>query len=660
MNGKDTKSAPALGDLIRISKSVGGKASFVQGGGGNTSVKTADGKHMYIKASGVPIKDIGERRGWRKLAVASVRAILDAPDLRKMAEAEREAEVVRRLQDSVADGAPGGARPSVESHLHALLGRCVVHLHPVAVGAYVCAKNGKAQLEKLFGDDDLPPVWVPYTRPGYMLGAKVARLVAAYARRHGQIPGVLFLQNHGLLVTADTAARVVREVSRVIGLCQSGLTQPRIRSVRRPNADAVAAAQTSIRRALWETTGRRLAVKHFIDRAIAGLMARPDARQLASSAPLTPDELAYVGNSAMWLSASAATAVARKIEAQIRRGERPSAAFLVEGLGLFAAGSDRTIPIVREVTTASFLIRGHAVDVGGIRSLPKAERQFIMRWEGERYRRQVAVGSEGGELAGRIAVVTGAASGLGRSIAIGLGRAGASVALADVDREAAGETANMLREAAPGASSTVVVCDVTAERNVEAALRAIRRLWGGVDILVNAAGIAPAHSLVDLPLAEWRAALDVNLTGYFLMAREAARLMIEQGMGGSIINISSKSGLEASKSNTPYNATKAGELHMARGWALELGPHGIRVNSVAPGNVFEGSKIWNPGYIKMCAEKHGIKPDEVIPYYVNMTALKRRITGQDVADAVTFLCSDKARTITGQTIVSDSGQVMVR
>jgi NAD(P)-dependent dehydrogenase (short-subunit alcohol dehydrogenase family) len=144
------------------------------------------------------------------------------------------------------------------------------------------------------------------------------------------------------------------------------------------------------------------------------------------------------------------------------------------------------------------------------------------------------------------------------------------------------------------------------------------------------------------------------------MAKHAARILIDQGIGGSIVNLSSKSGLEPSKNNTPYNATKAGEIHIARGWALELGEHGIRVNSVCPGNVFEGSKIWNPQYIRVCAKKYGIKPEEVIPYYVNKTALRKEIMGQDVADSVVFLCSDRARRITGQTLVADAGQVMVR
>jgi NAD(P)-dependent dehydrogenase (short-subunit alcohol dehydrogenase family) len=258
------------------------------------------------------------------------------------------------------------------------------------------------------------------------------------------------------------------------------------------------------------------------------------------------------------------------------------------------------------------------------------------------------------------AVITGAGSGLGRSVAAGLSRAGAMVGLLDIDGKSAEEASAIIKKELPDAKTMVITCDVTNETDVEKAFGALQKEFGGIDILVNAAGVAPAYPLVDLPVEKWRCALEVNLTGYFLAAKAAAKIMIKQGTGGSIVNISSKSGLEASKDNTAYNATKAGEIHMARGWALELGEYGIRVNSICPGNVFEGSKIWNPEYIKVCAKKYGIKPEEVIPYYVNKTALKREIKGQDIADAVVFLCSDKASTITGQTLVADSGQVMVR
>ena len=260
-------------------------------------------------------------------------------------------------------------------------------------------------------------------------------------------------------------------------------------------------------------------------------------------------------------------------------------------------------------------------------------------------------------LAGRVALVTGAASGLGCGIALGLVEAGAAVAFCDIDepgaRAAAASSADPRRALA-------VRMDVPSEQSVEAAFDGVLKHWGGVDIVVCAAGIAPPYELVDMPLDKWRLALEINLTGYFLVAREAARIMRAQGEGGSMVMLSSKTGLEASKSNSAYNATKSGELHLMRGWAMELGPQGIRVNAVAPGNVFEGSKIWNPEYIQTAARKKGIQPEEVIPYYNSLTSLKREIKRADVAAAVVFLCSDSARCITGQTLVVDGGQVMVR
>jgi sorbitol-6-phosphate 2-dehydrogenase len=265
-----------------------------------------------------------------------------------------------------------------------------------------------------------------------------------------------------------------------------------------------------------------------------------------------------------------------------------------------------------------------------------------------------------GVLDGRVALVTGAGSGLGRGIAEGLARAAARVALVDVDLAAAEETHAAISQAVGPHHSLALKADVTDEGEVAAAFRRTVEALGGLDVCVPAAGIAPAFPLVDFPVGPWRKALEINLTGYFLAAREAARVMIKQGRGGSIILVSSKSGLEASKANSAYNATKAGEVHLARGWALELGPAGIRVNAVAPGNVFKGSKIWNEGYIRTVAKKRGIRPEEVIPYYTGLTALGLEIQPEDVAAVVVWLASDAARVITGQTIVCDAGQVFVR
>jgi sorbitol-6-phosphate 2-dehydrogenase len=258
-------------------------------------------------------------------------------------------------------------------------------------------------------------------------------------------------------------------------------------------------------------------------------------------------------------------------------------------------------------------------------------------------------------LAGKTVLVTGAASGLGLGIARGLRLAGANLVLTDID--AAGLKTV---EAELGAASVGVPMNVTDEASVAAGFAAGVARFGRLDGLVCAAGIAPAFPLEDTPLDKWKLALDINLTGYFLCGREATRIFKRQGEGGAMVLLSSKSGLEPSKNNSAYNATKAGELHLARGWALELGRAGIRVNCIAPGNVFEGSKIWNPTYIAEAAKKKGIRPDEVIPHYIALTALNRDIKPTDIANAAVFLLSDAARCVTGQVLAVDGGQVWTR
>jgi NAD(P)-dependent dehydrogenase (short-subunit alcohol dehydrogenase family)/rhamnose utilization protein RhaD (predicted bifunctional aldolase and dehydrogenase) len=650
----------ALADLIRISNLVGKDPALVQGGGGNTSVKTADGKYMFIKASGTALKDMNRTQGWRRMCLDSVLAIIQDPSITKLQTQTREVEVVNRLLLACDDNVTSGARPSVEAHLHGFLDTCVIHLHPSVVSAYLNAREGKTRLEKLFRDEKTQPLWVPYVDPGFTLARTIERLVAGYRRQFRRMPRILFLDKHGLFVTAPTAGATLRLVRQVIERCGGPLRPPAAVRTRMPDGDLVRTAKLCVRRAFFEATGTYSPVTYTDDRMVAGFERFADAKRLLSCGALTPDELVYSNGPALWVDRCDAQAIARRLAAQIAEGRKPSVAFLVKDVGLFTAGTDKIAQTVRDVVAYSLFIRANARRMGGLRTLTRAEQKFINEWESEAFRMKLVSGTGQGPLHNRIAVVTGAGSGLGRSIAVGLARAGALVALTDIDEKSARETAGIIAGERSAKQAKVIRADVTSEDSVRETFAQLLSYWGGLDILVNAAGIAPPYALVDMPADKWRLALEVNLTGYFLMAREAARIMIAQGMGGSIINLSSKSGLDASKNNTAYNATKAGELHMARGWALELGEHGIRVNCIAPGNVFEGSKIWNPQYIKVCARKNRIKPEEVIPFYVNKTALRREIKGQDVADAVVFLCSDRARTITGQTLVADSGQVMVR
>ncbi len=649
-----------LAQLIKISNTVGKDVSLVQGGGGNTSVKTPDAKNMYIKASGASLKDMSPKKGWRRMNLPKTLAIIKDKSLTRLNTDRREAEVVSRLLTACNDNLDTPARPSVEANLHAFLDRCVIHLHPDAVNAYANAKNGKAALEKLFEDQKLPPLWIPYCDPGLTLARKISSLIDDYQKQFGQKPAILFLEKHGLLVSANNPNTALRLVRKVIDRCKTRLKKPPAVKLKSIPQDSITTAALSIRGAYFKATGRCCVINYFYDKNIAAFLAQRNAKKMLAAPALAPDEQVYANGPAIWIDKCDTKKIAAALNRRIKTSGKPPSAFLVKGVGLFVAANTKTASTIKDIAESSFFIRSNASRMGGIISLSKRQRDFIDRWEAEAFRKTLAAGKTAGELQNRIALVTGAASGLGRSIAIGLAKAGAHVALCDIDVKSAEKTASIINTKTPAVQTIVLKCDVTNETSVNKSFASVLKNLGGLDILVSAAGLAPPYALVDLPLDKWRSALEVNLTGYFLAAKAAAKIMIAQQIGGSIINLSSKSGLQASRDNTAYNATKAGEIHMARGWALELGSHGIRVNSLAPGNVFENSKIWNPEYIKVCAKKYGIKPEEVIGYYVSKTALNREIKGSDIADAVVFLCSDKARTITGQTLVADSGQVMVR
>ncbi len=385
----------ALADLIRISNVTGKDSTLVQGAGGNTSVKTEDGKYMYIKASGTALKDMSARKGWRRMRLDAVLKVIEDKELAALGPEEREPEVVDRLLLACDDNIKSGARPSVESHLHAALERCVIHLHPLAVAAYVNAKNGRAMIEKIFGNEKFPPLWVPYTDPGFLLAKKIARLVDSYRKKHGRKPAIMFLEKHGLFVTADTPDAALRLVRKSIRLCKSKL--PRLKAPRRkaPAKSEIAAARSAISDAVRNATGRALPVTYFPpDKVVSAFMAREDAPKLLATPALNPDELVYANGSAMWLEKYDAETVTKKLESLIDRGQKPSAAFVVKDLGLFVAADKKTTPLVAEITTGSLQIRMHAAEFGGVRALNKRQQDFINNWESEAFRKRLAGGKK--------------------------------------------------------------------------------------------------------------------------------------------------------------------------------------------------------------------------------------------------------------------------
>jgi len=671
-------------ELVEISRLVGSDESLVQGGGGNTSVKSPDGRIMYIKASGTSLALMTTETGYLALGVAGVRATITDMGLAEMEPTAREAEVLRRLMAARTGTFEADVRPSVESSLHALLARYVVHTHPVAVGAVVCSKEGEELVDELIRRTGYSIMWSSHSDPGYPLAVNVARQVDDYVSRCGHQPDVLLLENHGVFASSDDFKRIRMMTGKLVSVIEEMLRErapgfawdmPCLS--RRPDAleseerlDMAARVGPSVRTYLKGAFGFTPVITCADSPVLTELVEAEDGREIVKAGALTPDQVVYCKASALWVPFAEmagsnderrAALVAAMEEYNADHGFYPQVV-VVERLGVFSVAPKLKEALLRLVLydCAVRIVKGAAV-FGGAKFLTERQAGYVEKWEAESYRRKVAAGTgENRMLEGSVAVVTGGGSGLGKGIAVGLARAGAAVALADIDLDAARQTQEEMNADTQAATSTAVACDVTDEASVVKVFRSVMLRYGGVDILVNAAGIAPSYALVNFPVSAWCKSLDVNLTGYFLMAREAARWMILQAGGGNIVNLSSKTGLDASKNNSAYNATKSGEVHLARGWAMELGAHGIRVNAVAPGNVFEGSKIWNPEYIKACAAKRGLKPEEVIPYYIGMTHLKREIKPQDVANTVVFLCSDMARVITGQTIVPDSGQVFVR
>jgi len=392
----------ALAELIKISRGTGGDPTLVQGGGGNTSVKTADGKYMYIKASGTALKDMSEKAGWRRMRLDSVLSIIEDKSIAGLETQNREIEVVNRLLLACDDQVTGEARPSVEAHLHSFLDKCVIHLHPSAVGAYVNAKNGKAELEKLFRNSGtaikdvgspeflIAPLWVPYTDPGFTLAKKISELVDNYQKQFGKKPEVLFLEKHGLFISAGSPDAALRLVRKVINRCNSKLRQPKAGKIKSVSQEKINDVKRCIRKAFFEATGEHATISYFYDDEIAAFLAQRDAEKMLSAGVLTPDELVYANGSAMWVDRIERANIAKRLTQQIKKGERHTVAFLVKNTGLFVAGKKKIAQTVRDIVAYSAFIRTNARRMGGICSLNKRERDFINRWEAEAFRKKVA------------------------------------------------------------------------------------------------------------------------------------------------------------------------------------------------------------------------------------------------------------------------------
>ena len=664
-------------ELLDRSHTLGADRRNTNYAGGNTSAKgTAtdpvtggDVDLLWVKGSGGDLGTLTEA-GLSVLRLDRLRALTAGyPGV------EREDEMVAAF-DFCAHG-KGGAAPSIDTAMHGLVGAAHVdHLHPDAGIAIACAADGPALTERIFGDRVR---WVPWRRPGFQLGLDIAAVHDAHPETIGVILG-----GHGITAWGGTSQECRERSLEIIATAQAYLDRHGAAEPFGPVRDGYAALPQAERRARaaelfpllrgLASTDRRQ-VGHFTDSGeVLDFLSRERLAALAALGTSCPDHFLRTKVRPLVLDVPPTAAiddVRERLEELHRayrehyrayyerhagpdappmRGADP-AIVLVPGVGMFSFGADKqTARVAGEFYVNAINVMRGAEAVSAYAPIDEAEKFRIEYWglEEAKLRRRPAPKP----LAGRVALVTGGGSGIGRATAVRLAAEGACVAVADRDATAAGKVAAELGDAD---TAVAVGTDVTEEVQVAAAVRAAVLAFGGVDLVVNNAGLSVSRPLLDTTAADWDLQHDVMARGSFLTSRETARVMITQGMGGDIVYVVSKNGVFAGPNNLAYGAAKADQAHQVRLLAAELGEHGIRVNGVNPDAVVRGSGIFAGGWGAQRAAVYGVPEDELGAYYAQRTLLKREVLPEHVAAAIFALAGGDLTHTTGLHVPVDAG-----
>ncbi|MCL3995617.1 bifunctional aldolase/short-chain dehydrogenase [Streptomyces lavenduligriseus] len=668
---------PSVDALLSRSHRLGSDPRNTNYAGGNASAKGSatdpvtggEVELMWVKGSG---GDLGT------LTEAGL-AVLRLDRLRALAEVypgvEREDEMVGAF-DYCLHGR-GGAAPSIDTAMHALVDAPHVdHLHPDSGIALACAADGEKLTAECFGDR---VVWVPWRRPGFQLGLDIAAIKRANPRAVGCVLG-----GHGITAWGETSEECERNSLYIIRTAEAFLAE---RGGAEPFGPVVAGyealpeAERRERAAALAPYVRGLAsqdrpqVGHFDDSdVVLDFLARAEHPRLAALGTSCPDHFLRTKVRPLVLdlppTAPLDDAVARLRElhaayreeyaAYYRRHARPGspamrgadpAVVLVPGVGMFSFGKDKqTARVAGEFYVNAINVMRGAEAVSSYAPIEEAEKFRIEYWalEEAKLRRMPAPKP----LATRVALVTGAGSGIGRAIAHRLAAEGACVVVADLNAEGAARVAEEL--GGPDKAVAVTV-DVTSEEQITAAFRSAVLAFGGVDLVVNNAGISVSKPLLETTARDWDLQHDIMARGSFLVSREAARVMTAQGLGGDLVYIVSKNGVFAGPNNIAYSATKADQAHQVRLLAAELGEHGIRVNGVNPDGVVRGSGIFAGGWGAQRAAVYGVPEEKLGEFYAQRTLLKREVLPEHVANAVFALTGGDLTHTTGLHIPVDAG-----
>ncbi len=640
--------------LVEVSRKYGGDARFVIAGGGNTSYK--DENHLWVKASGHALATIGED-GF---------AILDRSKLNPMGEKEYSADVAEREAQVKEDLAMAcltkDRRPSVETSLHNCMGFAyVVHLHPTLVNGLMCSMEAEKTCTGLFPD----ALYIEYTDPGYTLFKKVYDRIKAYKAIRGREPQVIFLQNHGVFVGADTTEEIDRIYADIIARLEQ-----RVKPLPEGVGEKVPATVTEIIPAIRQILsrgGRGLKTLQVTRNALVDrYLENPEAVLL----PFTPDIIVYCKSEYVVLDSDDLVKEAEeKIEAYVaRRGHTPKV-LLVKGIGLVAVGdSAKNAGIITEVFLDAMKVAFYASSFGGAHGMEPAWIDFIDNWEVENYRRKVASGASAGRVEGRTIIVTGAAQGFGEGIARELMAQGANIVVADLNEVTGAATAASLNESARNNRAIFVKTNVADMDSLQNLMKQTILNFGALDVFVSNAGVLRAGGLEAMTPENFEFVTKINYQAYFYCAKVASHIMkIETAADpeyfADIVQVNSKSGLRGSKANFAYAGGKFGGIGLTQSFALELAPFRVKVNSICPGNFYDGPLWSNPEnglFVQYLAagKVPGAKTvQDVKDYYLAQVPMRKGCTPADVTKAILYAIDQTGET--GQAIPVTGGQVML-
>ncbi|MDP3890666.1 bifunctional aldolase/short-chain dehydrogenase [Nocardioides sp.] len=668
---------PVVAELVARSNRLGADPKNTNYAGGNTSAKGVetdpvtgtDVELLWVKGSGGDLGTLTEK-GLAALRLDRMRALVDVyPGI------EREDEMVAAF-DYCLHG-KGGAAPSIDTAMHGLVeAPHVDHLHPDSGIAIATAADGEALTKEIYGDR---VVWVPWRRPGFQLGLDIAAIKEQSPQAVGCILG-----GHGITAWGETSEECERNSLWIIDTAAAYIAEHGRAEPFGPALEGYAALPETDRRAkaaALAPTIRGIAsadrpmVGHFTDSdVVLDFLAHAEHPRLAALGTSCPDHFLRTTVKPLVLDlpadASVEDSIARLQELAVDyredyqayydrnavsdspaiRGKDPLIV-LVPGVGMFSFGKDKqTARVAGEFYVNAINVMRGAESLSTYAPIDESEKFRIEYWALEEAKLQRMPTPK--PLATRVAIVTGAASGIGKATAQRLAAEGACVVIADLDGEKAAAAAAEI-------GSTDVAVGIAADVSDAAAVRALVEetvlAFGGVDLVVNNAGLSLSRSLLETTEADWDRQHDVMAKGSFLVAQAAAKAMIEQQMGGDIVYISSKNSIFAGPNNVAYGAAKADQAHQVRLLAAELGEHGIKVNGVNPDGVVQGSGIFAGGWGANRAEVYGVEEEDLGKFYAQRTILKREVLPENIANAVFVLCGPDMTHTTGLHVPVDAG-----